>query len=136
MTDLAGAVQKALYDALSAVEGMPPVVSEPPVSSSGDQEVVVYPFVLIGDDQIIGAGGKVGQFERHEPAIHVCMQSTTKLAVRAVQELVRATLHDRPIAADGASLSKPKALNQNVATLEDGATQVGTQTFLIFAQGI
>jgi hypothetical protein len=136
MTDLAGAVQKAVFTKLSAVPGMPPVVTEPPVQASGDQEVVVYPFVLLGDDQITDHSPKSGRMERHEFAVHVCMQSVTKLQVRAIQELVRAALHNQPLAADGASLTNPRALNMSTPLLDDGATYVGSQLFTLFAQDV
>ena len=131
MTDLAGAVQIALFTKLSAVQGLPPVVTEVPID---DRDQPIYPFILLGDDQVTDVSSKDGRIERHEPAIHVCMQSTTKLAVRAMQALVHAALHDQPIEAPGAVLSNPKARNQSTPLLEDGATYVGSQIFLIFAQ--
>lgn len=131
MTDLAGAIQLALDAALSADPDLPQVVSEVPVN---DQDQAVYPFVLLGDDQVTQIGSKTKRLERHEVAIHVCMQSTTKLQVRAAQELVRAALHDQPIAAAGAKLSNPKISNQSTPLLEDGATYVGTQIFVVLAQ--
>lgn len=131
MTDLAGAVQIAIYDALSQVADLPQVVSETPIDG---QDQVQYPFVLLGDDTVTQLGTKDHRLERHEVSIHVCMQSTTKLNVRAAQELVRAALQDRPIAAAGAVLGKPEALNQTTTLLEDGATYVGTQLFVILAQ--
>ena len=131
MTDLAGAVQLAIFDALSAVNGLPPVVSEAPID---DQDQVEYPFVLLGDDTISQIGSKTSRLERHEVAIHVAMQSTTKLNVRAVQEMVRAALDGQPLTAAGAALSKSEALSQTTSLLEDGATYLGSQLFVILAQ--
>lgn len=131
MTDLAGAVQTAIFNALSAITGLPPVVSETPTDGKNK---VLYPFVLLGDDQVTDHGTKTQRFERHEVAVHVCVQGKPKLTVRGMQELVRAALHDQPITAPGAVLSKPKALNSTTPLLDDGATYVGTTLFEIFAQ--
>ena len=131
MTDLAGAVQIAIFDALSAVDGLPQVASETPIDG---QDQVEYPFVLLGDDTVTQLGSKFTRLERHEVAIHVCAQSTTKLTVRGFQHLVRAALQDQEITAPGASLSRPEALNQTTTLLDDGSTYVGTQLFVILAQ--
>lgn len=131
MTDLAGALQKALFDKLSAVSGLPPVVSEVPVDDQGQP---VYPFTLLGDDQVVDQGSKDGRLERHEVAIHVCEQSTTKLAVRSKQALVTATLDRQPLTAPGVLFSDPRQTSMNTPLLEDGATYVGTNTFEIWAQ--
>ncbi|WP_174286634.1 DUF3168 domain-containing protein [Sphingomonas bacterium] len=131
MTDLAGACQLAIYAALTAIDGLPPVVSEVPMN---EQDQAVFPFILLGDDNVTQIGSKTHRVERHEVSIHVCMQSTSKLIVRGYQEQVRAALHDQPIAADGASLSNPVALNQNTPLLDDGATYVGSSIFAIIAQ--
>lgn len=131
---LAGELQKSLFERLSIVPGMPAVVTEAPTSSEGDQEVIVYPFVLLGDDQVTDVGTKTRRLERHEVAIHVCMQSTTKIEVRAVQELVRATLDRQPLPSTNAKFSNPRAPHMNTPLLEDGATYVGGQIFTCFAQ--
>ena len=131
MTDLSGAVQVALFNALSAVAGLPPVVSETPING---QDQVVYPFILLGDDAVTQLGSKTERLERHEVSVHVCMQSTTKLIVRGIQEQVREALQFQPIAAPGAKLSAPEALHQIANLLDDGATYVGSQLFVILAQ--
>lgn len=131
MTDLTGAVQKGLFAKLSTVADLSPVVTEVPIDEQGR---AIYPFTLLGDDQVTEIGAKGDRFERHEVAVHVCMQSVTKIVVRGKQELVRVALHDQPIAADGAILSEPQQLSLNTPIMEDGATYVGTQIFLIFAQ--
>lgn len=131
MTDLSGAVQIALFTALNAVGGLPQVVSEVPIDAN---DLPVYPFVLLGDDQEADVGGKDAIFGEHTVAIHVCYQSTTRLTVKAAQSLVKSALHLQPISATGAILSKPTFLNGNLVLLDDGATYVGTQTFKIFAQ--
>ena len=131
MTDLTGAVQLALDAALSVVPGLPPVVSEVPIDDKGQP---IYPFTLLGDDQVTDVGGKHSRLERHEVAVHVCMQEVSKLEVRAKQELVRAALVDQPLTAPGAILSTPDQLNMSTPLLEDGATYVGVNTFLIYAQ--
>ena len=131
MTDLTGALQTAVYNKLRAVSGLPPVVSEVPI---GADDQVIYPFVLLGDDQVTEIGTKDSQFEQHDFAVHVCMQSTTKLIVRGYQELVRAALHHQPITAPGAIISSPVAQNASTPLLDDGATYIGSQTFQAFLQ--
>lgn len=131
MTDLTGAVQLAIWAKLSAAEGLPPVVSEVPLD---DSDQPVYPFILLGDDQVTNHGTKSHRLERHEVSIHTCFQSVPKLAVRTAQDLVRAALEDEPITSDGAVLSNPQLITSSTPLLDDGATYVATTIFGIFAQ--
>ncbi|MEG3144219.1 DUF3168 domain-containing protein [Sphingomonas sp. RT2P30] len=131
MTDLTGAVQRALFAALSPVGGLPPVYSEVPI---GANDLPEYPFTLLGDDQVTEVGGKDASIEEHTVAIHVIYQSTTKLTVRAAQDLVKGALHLQPITAAGAKLSNPTFQSGNLVLMDDGATYVGTQNFKLFAQ--
>lgn len=131
MTDLAGALQVALFNALSAIDGMPPVVSEAPIDAD---DKPVFPFVLLGDHQITEVGGKGSRLEEHDVAIHFCDQETTKLAARAKMELIRGGLHEQPLTAAGAKLSDPTFISANLMLMDDGSTYVGSQNFKVFAQ--
>ena len=130
--DLTGAVQTAVFAALSPVDGMPPVVSEVPI---GEDDQPTYPIVLLGDDQVTEVGGKGSRLEQHDLAIHVVLQGATKKTARTLQELVRAALHDQPLPDQAGVLIDPlKFQNGNLVLLEDGTTYVGTQNFKTFAQ--
>jgi len=132
MTDLTGATQKAIFQALSSVVGLPPVVSEVPVNNDGQ---ATYPFTLLGEDQVTPLGAKGEQIEQHDFAVHICMQSTTKIVVKVMQEMVRARLVDGALIADDRAIfSRPELTSASAPLLEDGATYVGTQIFFIIAQ--
>jgi hypothetical protein len=137
MTDVpfdgAGLLQRALFTALSALD-IPQVVSAPPTTSQGGQEVVVYPFTLLGDDQVTDLGSKTRALERHDVAIHVCRQSSTILQVRADQAKIRAALDRQKIEIAGAEISRTRAPHMSTPILEDGATYVGSQSFSCFVQ--
>jgi hypothetical protein len=131
MTDLAGAIQIALYEKIGpAINGVPVVAAVP----IGSDDLVQYPFVLLGPDATTEEGGKGTRFERHEVTINVVFQGSGKMAAKAAQEKVRGALHDQAISATGAALSRPRQLHSSLELQEDGVTYVGTQIFLIFAQ--
>lgn len=132
MTDLAGALQRWLFTRLSAVAGLPPVVSEVPLD---DEDQPIYPFVLLGDDKVSpGSDSKLGLLERHEFSVHVCMQSTTKLILRGFQQQVFDTLsRARPIGG-GAAFGRIRFVDASAQLLEDGATYVSNSLFAVLAQ--
>lgn len=128
MTDLASAVQKAVFDALDEAVTLATVYQHVP-------EDTPPPVVIIGEDDIDPTlGGKGEQFERHEIRIICVARGPGKLPLRALQEEVRAALDERPIAASGALLSDPVILSTSDQLLPDGQTYYGEQRFLIFAQ--
>jgi vacuolar-type H+-ATPase subunit F/Vma7 len=127
MTDLAIGVQQAVFDALTAGVTLAPVLTHL-------DENFAYPFVLIGEDIVTDLSDKLDRFERHEVSISVCIQGASKKPLRAIQEQVRTALVGASITAAGCSLSKPQQQTMNDVLLDDGATYVGTQHFLIFAQ--
>jgi len=128
MTDLASAVQQALYDALSAGLTLARVYQHVP-------ENTPPPVVIIGEDDIDPTlGGKGERFERHEVRIITVVRGPAKLPLRALQEEVRGTLDGQPISAAGAILSDPVMLTVSDQMLEDGQTYYGEQRFLIFAE--
>jgi len=127
MTDLASAVQRAVYDALVGGVTLAAVHQHVP-------EGTPPPVVIIGEGDFSEEGGKGERLERHEVMVLTVVRGPGKLPLRAVQEQVRAALHDRPLTAAGASLSSPSIVSTSDQLLEDGETYAGTQQFVIWAE--
>ena len=127
MTDLAIGLQQSIFDVLTAAVTLAPVLTHL-------DENFAYPFVLVGEDVTTDESTKTERYERHEVTVSVCIQGASKKPLRAIQEQVRGALVGTSIAAAGCAFSKPVLLTSNDKLLDDGATYVGTQQFLIFAE--
>lgn len=128
MTDLAGALQTALFTRLSAAVTLSDVFQHVPPGR-------MPPVTIIGEDMIDQAGAKGDQFERHEVDIVTVVAGPGRKPLLALQEQVRAALHDIDLPAQpGVLLSAPALLSTTMMLLDDGVTYYGTQRFVIFAQ--
>ena len=126
MIDLSWAVQKAVFEALSAASVG--IVDLPNLTTNMPDLQVFF-----GEDAVQEIGSKDSRLERHDLTIHVMVTGSSRKPMRDAQEKIRAALHEQPIICTGTVLSPPVLQSANGQPTE-ASTILGTQTFLIFAQ--
>lgn len=126
--DLTDAVETAVYTSLAARVALPAKVF------AVVPETLQPPLVVIAGSSVAIEGSKTQDFERHEVRIVSLVAGTSKRALFALMHQVREALHRQPIVFAGAELSDPLLLSSDDRLDEDGATMIGEQAFLIFAQ--
>jgi hypothetical protein len=127
MTDLADAVELAVFDALSAAVTLAAVYAVVPDKTQP-------PVAVIGDSQAEQVGGKGSDVERHEIIIRTIIAGTSRRSLRALMNEVKVALHNQPLAADGVELSSPVLTSSASLRDIDENVLIGEQSFTIFAQ--
>lgn len=127
MTDLADAVQAAIFARLSAGVTRAAVFTIVPDNTQP-------PSVVIGDSETEQVGGKGSNVERHDVVIRSIIGGTSRRELYALMGEVKDALHNQPLTAAGATLSK--AVQTSGSSIRDIEEKVliGEQSFTVFAQ--
>jgi hypothetical protein len=125
MSDLADAVQAAIFARLNAGVTLAPVFS---VLPDGQKP----PTVLIGESLAEQVGGKNSDAERHEITVRSFVAGTSKRDLFAVMEQVKAALHNQQLTFAGFSLSRAVMTSASELRDLDDAALVGEQNFTVF----
>ncbi|MGB4107771.1 MAG: DUF3168 domain-containing protein [Alphaproteobacteria bacterium] len=105
--DAGAALQKAIYDALSAQIEAP----SPPVAVGlydYVDENASYPYIVIGESTIVDDGNKTSFGQDHTFTLHVWDQNTDnrtgRLRAREIMGLIYEALHEKSLTVEGQSL--------------------------------
>jgi hypothetical protein len=126
MNSFGDAVQAAMITRLAAVT-LAPVFAVVP---DGHKP----PAVVISDSIGEQIGGKGSDAERHEVTIRSVVAGTSKKALSAVMQQVKAALHNQPLTAAGFVISPAVLTSSSEARDPDEGVLIGTQQFLAFVQ--
>lgn len=127
MTDLSDAVQLGLYDALRAGVTLATVYTVVPDNTQP-------PVAVIGDSQAEQIGGKGSDAERHEIVVRTMVSGTSRRALLALMQEVKASLHNQPLSAVGALLSNPVLTSSTSLRDVEENVLIGEQSFTVIAQ--
>ncbi len=129
MSDLADAVQAAIFANLSAGVTLAPVFSILP-----DKQLP--PTVLIAESQGEQIGGKNSDTERHDVTVRTFVVGTSKRALFDLMQEVKAALHNQPLTWAGFDLSRAVMTSSGEIRDLDEAALVGEQNFTVFVQRV
>jgi hypothetical protein len=126
MADLMQAVHGAVYDRLAAGVTLAPVYSVVPDNTQP-------PVVVLGDGTFEQIGGKNSNMERHELIVRTIIGGTSKQALLALMQEVKAALHNQPLTSPDAALARCVLSSGNELRDIDKGVLVGEQRFFVFA---
>jgi hypothetical protein len=126
MADLSLAVQTAIVAKLQAGVTLAPVYTIVPDNTQP-------PVVVVTDSTWEQVGGKGGDAERHDFAIRTMVGGTSKAALFALMQEVKAALHDQPLTSTVAALSRCVMISGNELRDIDENTLIGEQRFFVYA---
>jgi hypothetical protein len=125
MSNLADAVQAAIFARLNAGVTLAPVFS---VLPDGQKP----PTVLVGESLGEQIGGKNSDHERHEITVRTFIAGTSKRDLFALMQQVKVALHNQPLVQAGFSMSRATLLSSSELRDLDDAALVGEQNFQVF----
>lgn len=126
MANLTQAVHGAVVDALKAANPGAPVYSVVPDKTEP-------PVIVVGDGTFDQIGGKNSNSERHDLVVRCIVGGTSKAAVLALMQQVKAALHNQPLSAAGVTLSRCVMNGGNEIRDIEGNTLIGEQRFFVIA---
>jgi hypothetical protein len=125
MTDFHDPVQTVCFARLADQVTLAPVFSIVPDKTSP-------PTVVIGESQAEQVGGKNSNTERHDFVVRSFVEGTSKRALFAMMNEVKAALHNWRPAIAGFSLSRVVMTSSGELRDLDEAVLVGEQNFSVF----
>ena len=126
MSDLTHAVQSAVVARLVAGVTLAPVYSVVPDNTQP-------PVVVVGDGTFDQVGGKNSDSERHDLVVRCIVGGTSKSALLALMQEVKAALHNQPLVSADAVLSRCVMTSGNEVRDIDANALVGEQRFFVMA---
>ena len=126
MASLVQAVQAAVFAALEAGVTLAPVYSVVPDKTSP-------PVVVLADGAFDQIGGKGDDAERHDFIVRCIVGGTSKAALFALMQEVKAALHNQPLTSGDAALSRCVMTSGNELRDSDEDALVGEQRFFVIA---
>lgn len=126
-TDLADAVQVAMFARLKEVVTLAPVLAVVP-------DDLKPPYVVIASASQDDFGIKGGAVKRHQVQVRYYVPGTSKRDLFAVMNQGKDALLEQDISSDGALLSRPALLSASDYRDTDIPALVGEQEWLVIAQ--
>lgn len=122
------ALQKAVYDQLSAYPDMPSVYDDVPVDVKG-QPAVAFPYVVLGEDTHIPFDTDDSLGSESTVTLHVWSRYRGKKEAKGIQALIYDALTRQPLMLDAHDLITLEFEYSEVMLDPDGITRHGVQRF-------
>jgi hypothetical protein len=136
--DLSVALQQFVYDTLSNDAGLMSKVNGifdyvPP--NIGQEADVKFPFIVIGEDNIIDSSDKCGTLKDPKVTIHIWTEAENKMVLKEIMQIVHDLIHYTNGNVDGVNITATNHEQSNVLQEAEGLIFHGIMVFTFYMEG-